>query len=208
VQVFEHHQLRVAGEDCSVSLAPPWPRRTIPLHRSVGNSQILAEQDLAICSLGDQDDVSRCHWKTAKRCIDLTTEGQTSWNVVSRRAMWPKTAVRTLWALLMQRKSSLWLTQIRILHRRKNLLTYFSLAVVHNEEVVSFLGCIECGLLRWTILGICQFVCQMASLCKTAERIEVLFVAKTLGAEGTLWRIGSRGVRFDSAFTILVIVVI
>jgi len=34
--------------------------------------------DLAICFLGDKDDVSKCYWEG----VHLTTEGQTSWNNV------------------------------------------------------------------------------------------------------------------------------
>jgi len=57
-----HHQPRVC-EDRSVVLAP-WPRRTALLHRSAGKQlESPAGEDLAICSVGDQEDVSNFCWK-------------------------------------------------------------------------------------------------------------------------------------------------
>jgi len=54
----------------------PWRLRV-----SKGSVGSLAEHDLAICSLGDQEDVFNLYWK-AERCVTLTTEGQTSCTVV------------------------------------------------------------------------------------------------------------------------------
>jgi len=53
-----------------------------PPQISRGTVKSTAESDLAICSLGDQDDVSIFTGKTADRCVGLTMEGQRSWNVV------------------------------------------------------------------------------------------------------------------------------
>jgi len=59
--IISHH-VCIAGESRSVVLAP-LPRRTALLQRSAGEQLSLDEQDPAICSLGEQNDVSNVYWE-------------------------------------------------------------------------------------------------------------------------------------------------